>query len=861
MRTLRFLLALFLLVTFFITAQEIRFVEMEIQYKEFPISREYLEFLEKERTGVPQKQNFGHIPFRYKLGGKIPNSFFADPNLPSNFDLREGNTLTPVKDQTTCGSCWTFSTLAGLEARMKKLGMGEYDLSENNLKNRHGFLKEPCSGGNIFMATTYFTNEMGPVLEADDPYNPSSGVSPEGLLPAAYIDEAWLLPNRVINELEDLIPFVKQNIYAHGALTTSMFWEDQYYNKQENTYYVESSGEPTNHEVLLVGWDDDKITSAAQPGAWIIRNSWGSDWGDDGYFYLSFWDAKVLDNIILYPSPKVHNPQTTNYYYDDYGARKFIRPWDKETLYGIVKFTAKDEKQINKISTWLPVQEPSKITARILDKDLKIIMEIPEREYNYMGYASIDLPSPISIPENEDFYIWMKYHIPGDTVYMPFEAKDSFADPEIEENRSFIGHDGLNFAPIGKNTVLEADLCIRAYASDPVEDQNIIVSVDSLIFGKKYKEKPLINDEQNPSNEFMIVKNYKRATTCTDKNILHDKASPFLSKINSEYDTLFYDDGIAAGFYYWEPGTRLGARMTPAKECKIKAVQIACSKEQNYKIGIYNWTGVKPGAEIFESAIITSPGKIWHTTSIESENIYLDNDFIVSFNMLDTSASVGYNQTNNGRAWDFNGSQWSAWNETYLIRAIVEYESGDLDTIANFTITNNGGLPLTVSGFESNVSWMVSVEPTAFVIPAGESQEVKVEVNPTGLSKNEYFGDLKIFSNDPDENPYNLPVKLINNKIVSVKEKLIVTDYQLLQNYPNPFNPSTKIKYSIPENQNVVLKVFDILGKEISTLVNEKKQIGNYEVEFSADYLSSGIYFYRIQAGEFIDTKKFVLIK
>ena len=85
--------------------------------------------------------------------------------------------------------------------------------------------------------------------------------------------------------------------------------------------------------------------------------------------------------------------------------------------------------------------------------------------------------------------------------------------------------------------------------------------------------------------------------------------------------------------------------------------------------------------------------------------------------------------------------------------------------------------------------------------------------------------------------------------------------YSLSQNYPNPFNPVTSIKYSIPKQSLVRLVVYDILGREITTLVNEMKQPGNYNVSFDASGYASGVYFYRIQAGDFTDVKKMVLIK
>ena len=101
----------------------------------------------------------------------------------------------------------------------------------------------------------------------------------------------------------------------------------------------------------------------------------------------------------------------------------------------------------------------------------------------------------------------------------------------------------------------------------------------------------------------------------------------------------------------------------------------------------------------------------------------------------------------------------------------------------------------------------------------------------------------------------------------------VPTEFALNQNFPNPFNPSTKIRYSIPRSteyysvlQNVTLKVYDILGNEVATLVNEYKPAGSYEVEFNGhsdggQNLSSGVYFYKLQAGSYIETKKMTLLK
>jgi hypothetical protein len=103
------------------------------------------------------------------------------------------------------------------------------------------------------------------------------------------------------------------------------------------------------------------------------------------------------------------------------------------------------------------------------------------------------------------------------------------------------------------------------------------------------------------------------------------------------------------------------------------------------------------------------------------------------------------------------------------------------------------------------------------------------------------------------------------------KEIIIPSKFILYQNYPNPFNPSTTIRYAIPQTSFVSIKIYDILGRQVATLVDEEKPAGSYEVEFSAvggsasggdaKNLSSGVYFYKVQAGEYVNAKKMILLR
>ena len=112
------------------------------------------------------------------------------------------------------------------------------------------------------------------------------------------------------------------------------------------------------------------------------------------------------------------------------------------------------------------------------------------------------------------------------------------------------------------------------------------------------------------------------------------------------------------------------------------------------------------------------------------------------------------------------------------------------------------------------------------------------------LNRTILYDSIKTITDIIDENKNNIP-----------------ENYSLSQNYPNPFNPSTTIKYSIPQNELVQLKVYDLLGKEVAYLVNEGHAIGNYEVEFNATNLTSGVYFYRLQSSDFTETKKLILLR
>lgn len=162
----------------------------------------------------------------------------------------------------------------------------------------------------------------------------------------------------------------------------------------------------------------------------------------------------------------------------------------------------------------------------------------------------------------------------------------------------------------------------------------------------------------------------------------------------------------------------------------------------------------------------------------------------------------------------------------------------------------------------ADLPWL-SLSPEEGSLSASESELIDVIFNSAGLVANQlYTGYITVTSNDI-QNPFvTIPVSMYTGEGVSVDDELSFPEsFSLEQNYPNPFNPTTNIGFRIAEFGFTILKVYDVLGKEIATLVNEEKPAGSYEVEFDASGLSSGIYFYKLQAGSFLETKKMLLLK
>jgi hypothetical protein len=161
--------------------------------------------------------------------------------------------------------------------------------------------------------------------------------------------------------------------------------------------------------------------------------------------------------------------------------------------------------------------------------------------------------------------------------------------------------------------------------------------------------------------------------------------------------------------------------------------------------------------------------------------------------------------------------------------------------------------------------WL-TVTPTSGTVAIGSSLDMELAFNASHLDAGVVSADIAVVSNDPNKPKIRVPIRLdITSTGVeeySDSKAEVPKNYLLFQNFPNPFNPTTTIHYELPEASKVILIIYDILGREIQTLVNERQQPGRYAVNLDAGKLVSGVYFYKLQAGsDFLETRKMLLLR
>ncbi|PKM62040.1 MAG: surface layer protein B [Firmicutes bacterium HGW-Firmicutes-4] len=393
-----------------------------------PLNPAFVQYLADREAGTlttstADGYGLGYMPPPVvRVEAPVDASLDTAASFPASYDLRSLGRVTDVRHQGTYNVCWAFASLASLESTLKPTAT--VDLSENNLRWNHGFDSGPEDPGNADMAMAYLTRWSGPVSESSDPYGSSKKI---GLAPVYHVQQAENLPKSATA--------IKQALMDSGAVYTSIYASStnssSYYNADAAALYYNGSN-PTDHAVTIVGWDDNFDRSlfpltAPGNGAWIIKNSWGPNWGDGGYFYLSYYDTHAGEAATVFNNAEATSNYGRIYQYDplgNTGSRGYTTA--DGSAWGANIFTAAASENLTAIATYSmsanTTAEISIYTDVAADNPSSGQLRATQTaNFAYGGYYTVALNTPVSLTANQKFAVVIKYTTPNNEYQIPTE--------------------------------------------------------------------------------------------------------------------------------------------------------------------------------------------------------------------------------------------------------------------------------------------------------------------------------------------------------------------------------------------------------------------------------------------------------
>ena len=268
-----------------------------------------------EITGSTEKTDDTEEPKTSGTGKTVPEiwnrEWPSNVDLPSSYDYREHERAPKIGNQGSLGTCWAFASLTALESTL--LPKQKETFSVDHMSMHNHFLLGQDEGGEYTMSMAYLLSWEGPVWESEDPYG--DGFSPDGLKAREHVQEIQILPSKDYEA-------IKKAVYLEGGVQSSLYTsmrdyesESVYYNRDTNSYCYIGTEKP-NHDSVIVGWDDDYPKENFNmelegDGAFIRTNSWGENFGDQGYFYVSYYDTNIGVHNIVYTGMSLQTIMTT----------------------------------------------------------------------------------------------------------------------------------------------------------------------------------------------------------------------------------------------------------------------------------------------------------------------------------------------------------------------------------------------------------------------------------------------------------------------------------------------------------------------------------------------------------------------
>jgi C1A family cysteine protease len=408
--------------------------------------------------------------------GKVPVTSGA---LPEFYDGRNEGRVPAVKNQGNLGTCWAFASLQALEASL--LPGESLDLSEDHMSIGNGFSIPQIEGGEFTMSLAYLLSWKGPVLETQDPYG--DGISPKGLKAVNHVQEVQMIPGKDYEK-------IKQAVLRYGGVQSSLYTSMTDENSRSASYNEEAyaycyiGSKPPNHDSVIIGWDDNYPKENFQAevngdGAFICLNSWGKGFGDQGYYYVSYYDSNIgMNNLVYCLTEEVDN--YSHIYQSD------LRGWVGQLGYGedtiwfsnvyeansdealsAVGFYATDSNTSYEIYGVEKVKDEDDIVTGG-DFDRKVLLA--KGSFGNAGYYTVPITGSVEgeqkLYKGERFAVIVKITT-LDAVHpaaIEYDAGDGRTLVDISDGEGYISPDGKSWERVEKKQ--DCNLCLKAYTTD-----------------------------------------------------------------------------------------------------------------------------------------------------------------------------------------------------------------------------------------------------------------------------------------------------------------------------------------------------------------------------------------------------------
>lgn len=390
--------------------------------------------------------------------------------LPTSYDLRERFRVSEIRNQGRYGTCWAFAAISAIESSM--LPEEGYLFSVDHMSMSNSFNITQLDGGEYTMGMAYLAAWQGPVYEEDDPYG--DGESDDTLTPVKHVQEMQIIPSKDLNA-------IKQAVFKYGGVQTSLYSSlkdasssSKYYNEDTYSYCYIGTNKP-NHDVVIIGWDDNYPkenfeTPLEGDGAFICQNSWGEKFGDNGVYYVSYYDTNIGTHNVVYTRVD-ENDNYDNIYQSDLCGWIGKMGYDKESMYGANVYTAKTDETIAAAAFYATAPDTEykiyivndfKNENSFSNKNL-----VAEGVVENAGYYTIDFDEGVMVEAGERYAVVVYVNTPGASHPMAIEydtGDKSLKYIDLEDGESYISYSGNQFINVKEKQ--DCNLCIKAFTNN-----------------------------------------------------------------------------------------------------------------------------------------------------------------------------------------------------------------------------------------------------------------------------------------------------------------------------------------------------------------------------------------------------------